>query len=525
MNIWLSRRIVMFDRRDFLKSGAAVGASALLAPSILGATDTTPNFSDYKAIVVLALEGGNDGYNTFIPIGAGDDEYGYNAYLKAREAIAVRNKDLSSELKNAMNANGDLELGKGSGNLYYEQDNALENYQSGFYAHNKGYDKDGNTLNLNFNNKIGTHGYMPELANLTNQGKVAVVSNVGNLYEPTTRDAIMNARATLPPFLMAHDHQFSLAANGNALNLRDFGLFGKLHDAWKSLDGDNIYGMNTALFQSCHMLYGRLSNPTIFNRNGVSLFSSLNYRYEVYTDMISSWKRKQNYKRYYNNLRDHSFKVVQEIKDVWEERDDIYENLLGSYGEKITTPTDDSWAAIGHGGIGVKWEPDLLSAAKLIKIGKDSGLKRQIVYIRMASFDTHGNQREFHGKYLRSLDTAIGKFQRIMKKLGLEESVTTISMSDFGRSIGANSDGTDHAWGNNLFVIGGAVKGGLYGKQASLKLGGEDDMSYKGRLIPTTSMSQYYNTILEWFGADEDLRNNLLVDLKNFDNKNLGFMA
>jgi uncharacterized protein (DUF1501 family) len=50
-------------------------------------------------------------------------------------------------------------------------------------------------------------------------------------------------------------------------------------------------------------------------------------------------------------------------------------------------------------------------------------------------------------------------------------------------------------------------------------------MNNKGRLIPTTSMSQYYNTVLKWFGADENLREKLLPELKNFEQKDLGFMG
>ena len=193
----------MLNRRNFIKNSTLFGMAGGLFPSLL--TAQTSSFEDYKAIVVVYMDGGNDGVNTFIPIGGGDDEYGYNAYLKARESIAVENNDLP--LSEYMNTQGYLELPSGSANPYNTKNDSILNYQSGFYAHNKGYDKDANELNLNFNNTIATHAYMPELANLVNQGKVAIVQNVGNLIEPTTRDAILNKTAILPPFLMAHDHQ------------------------------------------------------------------------------------------------------------------------------------------------------------------------------------------------------------------------------------------------------------------------------------------------------------------------------
>jgi uncharacterized protein (DUF1501 family) len=109
----------------------------------------------------------------------------------------------------------------------------------------------------------------------------------------------------------------------------------------------------------------------------------------------------------------------------------------------------------------------------------------------------------------------------------MEDEVTTFNISDFGRSVGTNGDGSDHAWGNHLFVMGGAVKGGLYGELPSLELGGEDDMINKGRLIPKISMAQYYNTILNWFGANEQLRQTLFPEIINFDKsvQDLGFMG
>jgi len=106
----------------------------------------------------------------------------------------------------------------------------------------------------------------------------------------------------------------------------------------------------------------------------------------------------------------------------------------------------------------------------------------------------------------------------------MENEVVSFNISDFGRSTGENGDGTDHAWGSNLFVVGDAVKGGVYGSVPNLILGSEDDLTKKGRLIPTISMSQYYATILKWFGVDDMLMKKIVPELKNFDTKDLGFM-
>jgi len=513
----------MLNRRNFIKNTGLFGLLGGMMPNLLSANNGS-GFSDYKALVVVHLDGGNDGVNTFIPIGSGNDEYGYNAYLKAREAIAVENVDLGSDLKSAMNSDGYLELGSHNQNPYYRVDDALKNYQTGFYAHDKGYDKNKNPLNLNFGNKIGTHGFMPELANMVNQGNVAVVQNVGNLIEPTSRKSIIDSTVDLPPFLMAHDHQSNMAFNGNAHQISDFGLFGKLYDLWSKVDVSDIYGMNQALYQNCHMMYGMNTHPLILGSGGISFFESPNYDYTDYYNLMSSYTRVDKFQNYYNKIHKKAFDVSVGVNQEWKNYNSIFSGLTDSYGAQLDQKTSDDDVAIAHGGIG-RWDPTFLSAAKLIKIGFDKGLKRQIIYIRLASFDTHGQQRKYHGMYLRALSSSLGKFQKVIDEAGLGDNVTLFPISDFGRSVGANSDGTDHAWGNHLFVMGGAVKGGLYGDRPSLKLGGEDDMSNKGRLIPKISMAQYYNTILKWFGADEIVRTTILPDLKNFDKSkwDLGF--
>jgi uncharacterized protein (DUF1501 family) len=73
-------------------------------------------------------------------------------------------------------------------------------------------------------------------------------------------------------------------------------------------------------------------------------------------------------------------------------------------------------------------------------------------------------------------------------------------------------------------VLGGSVQGGLYGTLPDLTLGGDDDYTHKGRLIPTTSNTQYFATVLRWFGLDDTSLDTLLPELQNFPQKDLGFM-
>jgi uncharacterized protein (DUF1501 family) len=112
------------------------------------------------------------------------------------------------------------------------------------------------------------------------------------------------------------------------------------------------------------------------------------------------------------------------------------------------------------------------------------------------------------------------------------EQVTLFTQSDFGRTFKPNdSKGTDHAWGNNHLIIGGAVKGrATYGTYPSLELGGADDIGLwdwekQGRWLPSTSVDQYAATLLQWFGASASQLDSILPNLSNFGTRRaLGFL-
>jgi uncharacterized protein (DUF1501 family) len=104
--------------------------------------------------------------------------------------------------------------------------------------------------------------------------------------------------------------------------------------------------------------------------------------------------------------------------------------------------------------------------------------------------------------------------------------VTTFTLSDFSRTFKPNTGGgTDHAWGNNHFIIGGAVHGQrFYGMQPTLALGGLDDTSQEGRWIPTTAVDQYAATLATWFGVSPASLASVLPNLSQFPTANLGFV-
>ena len=91
----------------------------------------------------------------------------------------------------------------------------------------------------------------------------------------------------------------------------------------------------------------------------------------------------------------------------------------------------------------------LEAVAQLIHLGSSSSkmnFNRQIFFVNFGNFDTHGNQAEEHPILLRELSLAMWKFQKALEELNVDDKVATFTSSDFGRTIGNNGDGTDHAW-------------------------------------------------------------------------------
>ena len=124
---------------------------------------------------------------------------------------------------------------------------------------------------------------------------------------------------------------------------------------------------------------------------------------------------------------------------------------------------------------------------------------------------------------LGDVNDSVSAFYEALVEIGMADSVTTFTQSDFGRTMTSNGDGTDHAWGGIQFVVGDAVAGrNLYGTFPDLALGSDDDVG-GGRFIPTTSADQYAATLAKWFGVDELDLPTVAPNIGNFGMQDLGF--
>jgi uncharacterized protein (DUF1501 family) len=183
----------------------------------------------------------------------------------------------------------------------------------------------------------------------------------------------------------------------------------------------------------------------------------------------------------------------------------------------------------------------LLQVAKVIKFNSTSpalGLNRQIFFCQLGGFDTHQNQVNTQSGLLTQLGAGVKAFYDATVELGVAEQVTTFTLSDFGRTLqpagtGSGVVGSDHAWGNHHFIVGGAVRGGdFYGVAGpngslfpELTLGGPSDTDTRGRWIPTVSVEEYAATLASWYGVSAADMPLVFPNIGRFSSPDLGFMG
>ena len=155
---------------------------------------------------------------------------------------------------------------------------------------------------------------------------------------------------------------------------------------------------------------------------------------------------------------------------------------VAGYSTTVTYPTDG-------------FSQQLKLAAQLI--GTDAGTK--IVFVSLGSFDTHSGQRIQQDRLLGYLATGLSAFYNDLAAHGNAKRVLAMTFSEFGRRVTQNSsNGTDHGTAAPVFVVGGDIKGGIYGDHPSLT-----DLDSGGNLKFGTDFRSVYATVIEkWLGRN-----------------------
>jgi uncharacterized protein (DUF1501 family) len=178
-----------------------------------------------------------------------------------------------------------------------------------------------------------------------------------------------------------------------------------------------------------------------------------------------------------NNVPFHSPYLAQvaQIEDHAQRGAEELPQLIAGYKSEATYPA----TPIGR---------SLALAAQIV----GSKLGTRVIFVQLGSFDTHTTQKGTQDRLLSDFSAGISAFYADLAAHGNDGRVLTMTFSEFGRRVAENgSRGTDHGTAAPVFVIGGGVKGGLYGEHPSL------DALDNGNLRFTTDFRSIYATVLE----------------------------
>jgi len=509
-------------RRRFLQRyiPAAIGLGALGNSlrdlKLMSSAMAAGSFSDYKALICVFLNGGNDSNNLIIPTTAAD----WANYSAGRGApLALPNTDGSGATALAL---------------------ASRNGTTGYPA------SDGRTY--------GFHPAMADLATHFNNGLVAPVFNMGTLSFPLTKAQYTGKSVPQPPQLFSHSDQQTQWQTSLPDQPSVSGWAGRLADLFSSPPDVNSGGQvsmavtvaGSNIFEVCTQNYA--PQYAITTSGAVQLSSVSGARQTALQSILNADKLSADLQtKAYAGVLDHAISEA---------------TILSTALTAQTTPSNPAWfsrfpTTVTTPNGGSTFSSSLMSQMKivvrLIELGSKTvangglGMKRQVFFIQVGGYDTHTNQTNNAGQSTtNNANVVIGGQANLLAELSqtlnalilslqdidtlrgsgsnLKSSVTAFTASDFARTFPTNGSGSDHGWGGHHLVVGGAVKGGAtYGKFPTLAVNGPDDTGI-GRWIPTTSVDQYSATLATWFGVDSSNIGTIFPNLGRFSSPNLGFI-
>ena len=442
--------------------------------------------TDYRALVCIFMLGGNDGNNSVIPLHNDANLSNYATYYAQRNPydLAIPQAALLPFAVPRMN------------NLAYGMHPAF-----------------------------GAGPFSNGIYDLWNQNKLAIVTNVGTLAKPTTKAQMYDFSHPKPYALYSHSDQTNQHHTGRSDKQIFSGWGGRLADRRNAVDNPGaLVPMITSIAGAQLYTSGTTTLPLAIVGAPTGLDVVLNPQgYDSSPDSQAQLAA-------FNALRsqDLSTEIIAAASHVTDQAITV-NNSLQSYQE-VSVPFPPS--NVGN---------QLKQVARMIKKRTDLNVKRQIFFCEIGGFDTHNQQLPNQNLLISQVSQAMRAFYVEMVAQGLEDKVTQFTMSDFGRTLnpaGSGSGvGSDHAWANHHFVVGGGVTASnFYGLNTTngtpyptLVIDGPDDadtgVGSRGRWIPTTAVEQYAATLARWFGLPDADLPLVFPNIGNFTNTNLGFMG
>jgi uncharacterized protein (DUF1501 family) len=352
----------------------------------------------------------------------------------------------------------------------------------------------------------GLHPKLVEIQSLYNAKRAAILANVGMLVTPVTRASYNLPNAVVPSSLFSHSDQTGQWQSAIPTGLASTGWGGRVADSLQSVNAGAQFPPVTSISGCGLFCTGQQTLPASVPASGpVQL-----------TGVMNSPARSQAMQQLLTF--DNGVQLVQAANGILT-RGSNYANTLASL---IATAKINTVFPAGN-----PLADQLLMVAKLISLQSQLSLTRQIFFCQLGAFDTHGDELATQDQLLTQLSQAVSAFYAATQELLMDQQVTTFTASEFGRTLTPNGNGgTDHAWGNHHFIIGGGVHGGtMYGAFPSLALGSQNDTNTRGTLIPTTAVDQYAATLAQWFGVTPANLTSIFPNLGNFGVPNLGFLG
>lgn len=359
--------------------------------------------------------------------------------------------------------------------------------------------------------KLGLHPSLVRTRELYERNNSALVANLGTLQQPTTKENYELSPALLPKGLFSHSDQQRQWHTSLPDRSSTSGWLGRLSDLVGDLNGvDNfasaisVSGINVA--QSAAG-----TAPYVIGPGG--------------SRALSEWNEAQwaHGRIAVNSQLDLEYENLLQKMLVKRKRDAIELNEV--FSDALEAVPDDG-TQFGEGSL----RDQLKMVYRVIKARKELGVRRQTFFVMLGGWDLHSDLLIPQESLLAQLDGALGDFYAALNNAELTNQVTTFTASDFGRSLTSNGRGSDHGWGGNQLVLGGAVKGGrIYGDYPDLYEENPLDVG-RGRLIPTTSVDEYFAEMACWFGVSKQQLSLVFPNLNRFyDIANpeppLGFMT
>jgi uncharacterized protein (DUF1501 family) len=370
----------------------------------------------------------------------------------------------------------------------------------------------GELLPLNFTSgdgqTFGLHPAMPELQGLFNDGKAAFIANVGTMVQPTTKEQAINETVPLPLGLLSHSDQIKHWQTGLPQQRSSKGWGGRMADILHTLNDNQNVSMSISL-------------------SGVNTFQTGNDVIEFAIENSGSGSvgiQIFEAEDPFNNLLSNSAQSLldQQYTDLFKQtyRDKVYnaqaQHEVFSASIEGVTPFATQFTAENP------ISQNLHMIAKSIAAHESLGHSRQTYFLTFGGWDHHDELLNNQNAMLSVVSQALSEFQAALEEINMSDCVTTFTISDFGRALISNGNGTDHAWGGNTIVMGGAVNGGqVYGQFPDLALGSANELG-NGIILPSISADEYFAEIALWMGVQTGDMEYILPNLDNFVDINEG---